>query len=183
MQRWAGPLFPVGAVKHIWKSRLAQWTKIRLFNTYVLPVLLYGFKTWSMEERDSMHDCGRYAATDFFTTWPAVGTGDLNLFMLLVSQGTETTEVQWILPSNISKTWRCSRVDAQINGTQHLQGRPETPWHWSAHCQEACCWQGKGEEDRSQCNTPTAGICSRRRSSILTQNIVWMKNKIYLITG
>ena len=36
--------------KHIWRSNITLDTKLRLYNVYVLPVLLYGAETWTMTE-------------------------------------------------------------------------------------------------------------------------------------
>ena len=35
---------------NIWDSRLALSTKVRLFRTYVLPVLLFGAETWTINK-------------------------------------------------------------------------------------------------------------------------------------
>jgi len=37
----------------IWQLRLAFAMKLRLYNTFILPVLLYGSETWSMRAADS----------------------------------------------------------------------------------------------------------------------------------
>lgn len=37
----------------IWHSRLTFATKLRLYNTFVLPVLLYGSETWTLTQADS----------------------------------------------------------------------------------------------------------------------------------
>ena len=34
--------------KNIWRSSITQSVKIRLYNTYVLPVLLYGSEMWDV---------------------------------------------------------------------------------------------------------------------------------------
>ena len=39
---------------NIWNSMLALSTKVRLFHTYVLPVLLYGAETWSVTKEDQL---------------------------------------------------------------------------------------------------------------------------------
>jgi Reverse transcriptase (RNA-dependent DNA polymerase) len=38
----------------IWKSRIALYTKIRLFNAYVMPVLLYGSETWAFGKKEQL---------------------------------------------------------------------------------------------------------------------------------
>ena len=37
----------------IWRSKLTFATKIRLYNTFVLPVLMYGSEAWTMTASDS----------------------------------------------------------------------------------------------------------------------------------
>ena len=37
----------------IWRSRLSLRTKLRLYNTFVLPVLLYGSETWTVTQADA----------------------------------------------------------------------------------------------------------------------------------
>ena len=37
----------------IWRSELTFATKIRLYNTFVLPVLMYGSEVWTMTASDS----------------------------------------------------------------------------------------------------------------------------------
>jgi len=39
-------------ITNIWDSRLALSTKVHLFHTYVLPVLLYGVVTWAIIKKD-----------------------------------------------------------------------------------------------------------------------------------
>ena len=39
---------------NVWDTRLALPTKVRLFNTYVLPVLLYGSETWTISATDQL---------------------------------------------------------------------------------------------------------------------------------
>ena len=34
--------------RNIWRSSISLQTKIRLYNVYILPILLYGADTWSM---------------------------------------------------------------------------------------------------------------------------------------
>jgi len=34
--------------RHIWRSMISLSTKLRLYNAYILPVFLYGAKTWSI---------------------------------------------------------------------------------------------------------------------------------------
>ena len=34
--------------RNIWHSSISLYTKIRLYNVYILPILLYGADTWSM---------------------------------------------------------------------------------------------------------------------------------------
>jgi len=34
--------------KHVWKSRIRVDTKVRLYQTYVLPVLMYGSEAWTI---------------------------------------------------------------------------------------------------------------------------------------
>jgi len=34
--------------RHIWRSKISTHTKLRLYNVYILPVFLYGAKTWSI---------------------------------------------------------------------------------------------------------------------------------------
>jgi hypothetical protein len=44
-----------GSLKNnIWSTRISLSTKIRLFNSYVMPVLLYGSETWSFGRRDQL---------------------------------------------------------------------------------------------------------------------------------
>mgnify|MGYP003487464324 FL=1 len=37
---------------NIWRSRLKEKTKIQLYGTYILPILLYGSETWTPNQRD-----------------------------------------------------------------------------------------------------------------------------------
>ncbi len=37
---------------NVWSTRLALVTKVRLYNSYVLPVLLYGAEAWAMNKED-----------------------------------------------------------------------------------------------------------------------------------
>ena len=34
--------------RNIWHSKISNITKIRLYNVYILPVLLYGAETWTL---------------------------------------------------------------------------------------------------------------------------------------
>ena len=44
-----------GALQNnIWSTRISLSTKIRLFNSYIMPVLLYGSETWSFGRRDQL---------------------------------------------------------------------------------------------------------------------------------
>jgi len=36
--------------KNIWRSHILTDTKVHLYRTYILPVLLYGCKTWSVSK-------------------------------------------------------------------------------------------------------------------------------------
>ena len=36
--------------RNIWRSSINLQTKIRLYNVYILPILLYGADTWSMPD-------------------------------------------------------------------------------------------------------------------------------------
>jgi len=37
----------------IWRTRIKEKTKIRLYSTYIIPILLYGSEAWSMTKRDA----------------------------------------------------------------------------------------------------------------------------------
>jgi len=39
--------------RNIWRSSISLQTKIRLYNMYILPILLYRADTWSMTVADS----------------------------------------------------------------------------------------------------------------------------------
>jgi len=39
----------------IWRSSISLVTKVRLYNVYILPVLLYGSDTWSVTEASRQH--------------------------------------------------------------------------------------------------------------------------------
>jgi len=39
--------------RNIWRSSISLQTKIRLYNVYILPILLYGADTWSMTSTSS----------------------------------------------------------------------------------------------------------------------------------
>jgi len=39
--------------RNIWRSSISLHTKIRLYNVYILPILLYGADTWSMTTTSS----------------------------------------------------------------------------------------------------------------------------------
>jgi len=41
--------------RDIWQSSISLQTKIRLYNVYILPILLYGEDTWSMTVASSRH--------------------------------------------------------------------------------------------------------------------------------
>ena len=44
---------PFGQLRnYIWRSRLKEKTKIQLYGTYILPILLYGSETWTPNQRD-----------------------------------------------------------------------------------------------------------------------------------
>jgi len=34
--------------KHVWKSHIRIDTKVRLYQTYVIPVLMYGLEAWTI---------------------------------------------------------------------------------------------------------------------------------------
>jgi len=36
----------------IWKSRISVSTKLKLYNTYILPIFLYGYECWAVTKRD-----------------------------------------------------------------------------------------------------------------------------------
>jgi len=38
--------------KHIWKSRITIPTKLKLYNTCILPIFLYGSECWAVTKRD-----------------------------------------------------------------------------------------------------------------------------------
>ena len=50
---------------NIWDSRLSLSTMVRLFRTYVLPVLLFGAETWSHQEGSTSVGCIRYELSAF----------------------------------------------------------------------------------------------------------------------
>jgi len=38
--------------KQIWKSRITIPTKLKLYNTCILPIFLYGSECWAVTKRD-----------------------------------------------------------------------------------------------------------------------------------
>ena len=38
--------------KQIWKSRITILTKLKLYNTRILPIFLYGSECWAVTKRD-----------------------------------------------------------------------------------------------------------------------------------
>jgi len=55
-------LHELAGKKRIWKSSIRLDTKIRLYQTYIVPVLLYGCKTWPT----AMLQCSRIGASDMW---------------------------------------------------------------------------------------------------------------------
>jgi len=41
--------------KHVWKSRIQVHTQVRLYQTYVLPVLVYGSEAWTITKDLTRH--------------------------------------------------------------------------------------------------------------------------------
>jgi len=39
--------------RHIWQSRIRTSTKLKLYNIYILPVLLYGSECWTVTKADA----------------------------------------------------------------------------------------------------------------------------------
>jgi len=37
----------------IWRSQLATWTKLKLYNTWILPIFLYGSDCWAISKTDT----------------------------------------------------------------------------------------------------------------------------------
>ena len=38
--------------RHLWRSRITTLTKLRLYNAYILPIMLYGSESWTVNKAD-----------------------------------------------------------------------------------------------------------------------------------
>ena len=140
---------------HLWRLRIATSIKLRLYNAYVLPIMLYGSECWMVKKADVQwidalnqwclrrildicwHDFVRNDAVRRMTQQPplfsTVKSRQISLFWTLLEWTLD--DANWILFAQPPDNWR---------GPPR---RPRSTWIWNV-CNDLCSFGMELPEER-----------------------------------
>ena len=110
--------------KQLWRSRISLSTKLRLYNTCILPIFLYGSECWAITKEDagSMPSINgesvRFSASNDITSSPTKARRQTNQLL-----HTEIIQARRLTPFG-----HIARMDDNVDAKQILTSSPSVYW-------------------------------------------------------